>query len=314
MDPRELVKVLTPANIVQAPLYEPRLLFDVVTFDGATQFMTGNPDVFRNTERYPMRITHVLAGMLLAFPDNQSPIGGDERMVQRYGLRLRGHDTYYMNPAYPALSLWNNVVNAASDIVTQSTSTWELEKPVILGRRDTMEVDVQLLVQPKNVDGSNGSDVVSVTFECIGVVSTEPKKLTGQISIGDLLAHTIPTDFFRNDGLEPLAILKVVINDAPPLTQPNPTGNIRNVRLRIRVNGNGTNQWWNRGPVNVSPVNDRAPEPLWGLTAGRAIVHQVPGGGWLWESGEGISIELQSFVPTRAESVIIGMAGYIEIT
>jgi hypothetical protein len=313
MDANEIVKALTPENICRGVLYEPRILFDVVSFDGTQQFQTGNPDVFRNTERYPLRITHVLAGMLNVVADGQSPIGGDERIVQRYGLRLRGHDTYYMNPNYPLLPLWNNVISAASDIVTQATSVWELPKPLYMGRRDVMECEVQLLTQPKNVAGQNTDETVAVAFHAIGLVSKEPKILTGQLVISDTLAHTIPTDFYRNDGLEPLLITKVVVNDAPNVSQTNPVGNIRNVRLRIRLNGNGTNQWWTRGPVVGSP-NDRCPEPVWGITVGRSVVHEVPGGGWLWGSGEGISIELQSAQSTRVDQVIIAMAGYIEIT
>ena len=312
MEPSQLVKPLVPSNICEAFRYEPRLLFDILVFDGATQVVTGNPDVFRNTERYPLRITKILAGMLFnsgVQSPAQTPIGGDERMVQRYGLRVRGHDTYYINPEYPLLPLWHNVVNASSAITAQGLSTWELERPILLGRRDTIEVEVQLLTTPAS------NERVSVQFHCVGLVSREPKILTGFIDMTNANgtnAATIPTDFYRNDGLEPLEVRKVVWDDAAPINTANPTGNIRNVRGRIRVNGNGTNQWWTRGPT-TAPTNDRAPNPLWGSTVGRSIVHKIPGDGWLWGSGEGVSIDVQSYVSTRTESVIIGMAGYIEI-
>jgi hypothetical protein len=309
MEPRQLVKPLVPQNICESFRCEPRILFDILAFDGVTQVVTGNPDIFRNTERYPLRLTHILAGMLFnSGVQSQSPIGGDERMIQRYGLRVRGHDTYYINPEYPLFPLWHNVINASAAITAQGLSTWKLPKYVILGRRDTIEVEVNLIATPASAER------VSVQFHCVGVISREPKILTGFIDLTTTVSATIPTDFYRNDGLEPLEIHKVVFNDAAPINTANPTGNIRNVRARIRVAGNGTNSWWTRGPVNTPPINERAPAPLWGATVGRCVTHKIPGDGWLWGSGEGVSIDVQSYVPTRTESVIVSMVGYIEIT
>lgn len=311
MDLRENIKVLTPKNICSGILYEPRLLFDVCTFDGTQQLNFGNPDVFRNTERYPFHITHILAAMMNQDEDEASPPLGDERMVQRYGLTIIGHDTYYINPGtpdLPLLPLWHNVVSAASDIITLSQTTWDFMYPVEMGRRDTFQVEVQLIVPPET-----GDERVSVTFHGFGMLSKEPKILSGYIDLSSDSPGTIDTDFFRNDGLEPLMITKVTVNDQPPLANSNPTGNVRNVRMRIRQNGNGTQQWWSRGPIITAP-NDRAPEPLWGITTGRAIIHKIPGGGWRWASGEGVNIKVQSYSPTRAETVLIAMAGYVEVT
>jgi len=309
MDPRQIVKVLTPKNVCQAFRYEPRLLWDTFIFDGATQIIVNNPDVFFNTERYPLRLTHILAGMLYnSGGQSQNPVGGDERMIQRYGMRVYGHDTYYINPAWPLLPLWHNVPNATGAVTAQSLSAWHLKHPVILGRRDTIEVEVQLIVAPAS------NERVSVQFHCVGVVSREPKILTGFADLNTVNPVTIPMDYYRNDGLEPLEIHKVVFNDAAPINTANPTGNIRNTRARIRVNGNGTTSWWTRGPVFNPPINERAPNPLWGVSVGRSIVHKLPGDGWLFGSGEGVTVDLKSYVTTRTETVLVAMAGYIEIT
>lgn len=303
MDLKEHIEILQRKAVCNGLMYEPRILFDQFDFDGTNQIAFSHPDVFVNTERWPLHITHMLSSML--YHDDQ-----DERLIQRYGLRFVGHDTYYINPGapdYPLIPLYHNVVSAASDIVTMSQSTWDFMYPVEMGRRDVFQVEVQLIV------ASVTPSRIAVTFHGLGMLSRQPKLLSGYIDLTDTSPGVIDTDFYRNDGLEPLFITKVTANIQPPAGQSDPTGNIRNVRLRIKQNGNGTQQWWSRGPIITSP-NDRAPEPLWGVTTGRAVVHKIPGGGWRWASGEGVNAQVQAFNTQLAESVLVGLIGYVEVT
>ena len=56
---------------------------------------------------------------------------------------------------------------------------------------------------------------------------------------------------------------------------------------------------------------------LLGVRSGRAVVHQFPGDGLIWEPGEGIDLRIQGF-PDLEEipnvDVNIALTGYITIT
>lgn len=288
--------------------FEPRVLYDVFSFDGATETVFANPDIFRNGERYPIRITHITAQVLHVADDEQLPLGGDERMVQRYGLRIRGHGTYYQNAVHAPLPLWHNVPNAASDVATLGQSTWVLDKSFIMGNRDTFQVQVRLAV------AAAVSERVSVAFHGRGLYSKEPKTLVGTLVITAAMGTTVQTitaESYRNDGSEPLEVTQVVFHHAPNVNTANPTGNARNFRVRIKCNGNGTNAWWIAGSPTLN--NDLVPVPLLGTCTGRSIVHRLPGGGWLWYPNEGVRPEMLSYTSTRTESVVLAFIGYVMV-
>lgn len=285
---------------------EPRLFADSFAFNGTLQRIMAQPDVFRNGEKFPLRITHIILAAQYAAEDQQTPVGGDERIVQRYGLRIRAHDTYYMNAVPTELPLWVNKPVAAADVITRAQSCWHFDRPPILGNRDTMEIKVALLVDP----GAN-NERVAVAVDGVGFYSRQPKRLTGYIDISDTAEHTLDVDNFRNDGTEPMEIRSVTIHDTPPTSVSNPVGNIRNVRCRMRINGNGTNQWWNWMAVNAA--TQLVPANLWGLSTGRAIVHRLEGDGWLWYPNEGVTPEVESFQTTRTDTILVAMAGYIMV-
>jgi hypothetical protein len=285
---------------------EPRLFADTFAFDGALQRIMAQPDVFRNGEKFPLRITHLIMAAQFAAEDEQTPVGGDERIVQRYGLRIRAHDTYYMNALSTPLPLWANKPVTASDVITRAQACWRFDRSFILGNRDTIEIQVALLVAPET-----GTERVAVAFDGVGLYSRQPKRLTGYLDINDEVTHTLDADDFRNDGTEPMEIHTATIHHTPDTAQSNPVGNIRNVRTRMRVNGNGTNQWWNW--MAVSSPTQLVPANLLGLATGRAIVHRLPGDGWIWYPNEGVTPEMESFDTTRTDTILLAMAGYVMV-
>lgn len=291
-----------------ARLFEPRLFADTFVFDGATQLVMADPDVFRNGEKFPMRITHIIMAAQFEADDEQTPVGGDERVVQRYGLRIKAHDTYYQNALSVPLPLWANIPVNASDVITRAQACWKLDRPVILGNRDTFEILVALLVAPET-----GTERVAVAVDGVGMYSRQPKRLTGYVDLSDILPTPITSDSLRNDGTEPMEISTITLQHTPATAVSNPIGNIRNVRTRMRINGNGTNQWWNWTRPAPAVANQLIPANLFGLQTGRAIVHRLPGDGWLWMPNEGVTPQVESLLTSRADTILVAMSGYIMV-
>lgn len=312
MEMKEYQHRLAQRNLAEADavLFEPRVLYDVFTFDGSTEYVFANPAIFRNGERWPIRITHIMAQMLYEADDAQSPVGGDERLVQRYGMRIKAHGTYYMNSEHVPLPLWHNQPAAASDVATLSQTTWKLNQPFIMGNRDTVQVEASLIV----ATSSETTQRISVALEGVGRYTRTPKRFVATRSFTDAdgtNAVTLDIDSFRNDGTEPFEIHKITVNHVPDTGTADPTGTIRGVRIRMRNNGNGTGSWWIAGAPALA--NDRVPAPLFGTETTRAIVHRLPGKGWLWYPNEGVRPELRSFVPSREESVVIALVGHLMV-
>lgn len=289
----------------EAQLFEPRAYWDEYAFDGSTQVVQGASDAFRNGERFPIRITHLTAAMRYSTDVNQTPVGGDERLVQRYGLRVKSHGTYYQNQEHTPLPLLHNVVNGASPVSTAAQSSWKLPKPVVIGNRDALEARVELIAI-----GDETTERVTVTFNGVGLYSRLPKRLVGTLEISDTDEHVIDANQLRNDGREPIEITEVVVHHAPSVDVTNPVGLVRKVRLRIRnPGGNGTGQWWVVGPATAT--SQLVDAPLVGVTCGRAVIHKLPCDGWLLYPGEGFDTEMRSYVPTRIETVLLGALGYV---
>lgn len=312
MDQSEYVRRVAERNVAEqdATHFEPRIFYDRFVFDGATERVFSNLDVFRNAEKYPVRITHIVAAMRYDAsgdgPQSGGPVFGDERAIQRYGLRIRAHGTYYQNAQLTPLPLLANVPLATSDVVTRALSSWQLPKPIILGNRDNFQIEVALI---SAVAGEEQR--VAVTLEGVGLYSRQPKRLGSSKLIDDTDIHTLDVDDFRNDGTEPFEVTQITVHHTPSVDQANPVGNVRNVRVRMRVNGNGTGEWWVTGRTGGTAVDALADASLWGLTCGRAVVHKLPGAGWLWYPNEGVTPEVHSFDPVRADTVLVAMIGYM---
>lgn len=315
MDQQELQNILRLANknLSEGVFYEPRMYFDIVSFDGSSQREFGGPSIFRNGEKYPVRLTHLLFAM--REQDNvsqQDPVAGDERMVARYGLRIRQHDSYYMNADFPPLAIWQNVPSAPAQALSQGQSTWKFDKPFILSARDTMNVEA--LLEPLTEQGTRK---VTVAFTGYGLLSKRPYFRSASRDLAQGVPATgFSTDAYRNDGAEPIAITEMTVFCANPDASTNPAGDIRAVRLRVRQVGNGTNQWWTNGPLTPA-ANPWAPGTVWAPTTGRAVVHKLPEE-LSWNPGEGFDIELSylAYDPQapRVDQVVVAALGYIVVT
>lgn len=299
-----LVK-MAAKNVKQGVIEEPRVFFDIVQLDDSTVIVAGNPDVFVNGEQFPIRLTHMSMALV---PDFAQSVGLDERYIQRAGVRLKFHDQYYQSRDFVAAPLWLNKVVAAASAVTQGTSGWTFDRPVILSARDSLLVQVELNTAP------SVSREITVSFTGTGLLSRRPYFFSGAVNLDNANPTTIPTANFRNDGTEPVALTDMTVHCSADFDDQSGQGDIRYARISVRQVGNGTQADWFQGPTVPSPI-ERIPATLLGYTNGRALVHQFPGEGLLWEPGEGISFDMQS-VSDAASGLDVGISlcGYISIT
>lgn len=319
---------LQESNVLDGVTNEPRLYFDTIQLGLPLVEVTGHPDVFRNGEDFPVRITHILMAMdRLGSDPQQSPI--PPMFIQRVGVRLKFHDQYYMAPysAAPFLQgiapgiarqvfvtapAWSLNATSAADIVSDGASAWQFQRPFVLSVRDTLRVDVKLDAE------AEGVVPVTVSFTGIGMLSRKPYFFGGSILLHFPVRETISTDNYQNDGTEPVLITNMTVNCAGDLIGADPTGDISRVSVGVRQIGNGTNASWMRGPINDPPiVPDLVPATLLGQQSGRAIVHRLPGNGLLWAPGEGIVAQVQLLDIVNQDLAVakinIGLLGYISV-
>lgn len=305
-DLTENVIALARENISAGRIIEPRVFYDSLTMPAtAGQIVQGNPDVFRNGEQFPVRITHILAAYRPT--SNEVSSNPDERILQRANLRISQHDHFYMNRNFVPLPLWSNVVVAGPDVLQRQTATWHFMQPFIIATRDTMLVQLVL-----EFAVASGARTAGVSFMGYGLVSKQPIFVGATAELTNLVPATLPTDRFRNDGAEPWVITDMVISCSAESTASG-AGDIRQLRLQLRQVGNGTNADWCVGPIGAVPL-PQCPAFLFGKTTGRALVHRIPGDGWLWEPGEGVSVEATESVTSNECRLAIGMLGHIEVT
>lgn len=294
---------------IDAKIVEPRIFFDRVTFDGTNVIGVNGPNIFRNGFKYPLQILYVTAAMCPVPSVYFTPVLGDERMVQKYGLRIIDHGSFYMDSTYIPLPLWHNQTTAAADIISRAVSVWEFDYPFEMASRDAMEVRVSL------EEATATTRTVGCTFEGYGKISKVPYIFPGSVVIAasdGTGVVNIDSDQFRNEGLEPVVIKTMTINCGPDDASADPEGDIRLLNISVRQIGYGTNQQWVGGPV--TPLSfPRAPASLLGLSQGRCVTHRLPKQGWIWEPNEGVTIEVQQQTNTlrAGETVLIGMMGYL---
>jgi len=297
-------------NILKGIIEEPRVFFDeIVVGNYPIQTMSGS-DIFKNGERFPIRLTHMTLGPVLALDGAEEAI--PEQAIQRIGVQYRFHDQWYMNPSFPAAPNWANVPTASPPGVNETTASWRFTRPVILGTRDTFDIQVGLILPPL----PETAVPVSVSFIGLGIESKRPYFFNGQIGLFDTAMRSIPTVNFRNDGAEPVMITDMVVNTGGATGGEEfsfTVGNIRNVRVQVKQIGNGTNARWMIGPVTPGPQAVCASNL--GIMSGRCIVHEFPGNGLLWEPGEGIDIAVQALDTgdVTGLKLSVALAGYISI-
>jgi hypothetical protein len=294
---------LARRNIAAGVITEPRVYFDEVTLPASTsQIGFVDTDIFRNGEEYPVRIYAMTASISI----DSTP--ADERQIQRVGMRLIFHDSYYMQRDFVALPSWQNKCVAAAHALTYGQSSWRLHRPFVFSSRDSMDVQTQLRTAPVE------SRDVTFSMTGIGMDSMRPyfKADTLTLSVADTPTPFDPENL-RNDGAEPILITEVDVHCSANNTSSNPQGDIRVPDISIRQVGNGTQAFWMNGAPGTS---DLCPAVLLGRTTGRALVHEFPGEGLLWEPGEGLRIEFQalnSSMATGTGIVAVSLIGSIEV-
>lgn len=338
LEHRDYLVRLASKNICDGVIEEPRMFFDYISIDTTSltvplmpanvggvsvdlPVFAGHPNVFRNGERFPMRITHMTAAIRSISTTTDTPLIAED-ILDSILLQITGHDNFYMARQFSPLPLWQNVPVAAPDIVTKSSASWTFARPYILSTRDTMKVTLYL----EEALGADLYQDVNVTFHGIGMVSRRPYVLTGSVQFSgasDVGPTIVDIDRYRNDGGEPIVMTDMCINCGPlqgpsdPLYVANdPIGDIRNIRVQVRQQGNGTNVDWAAGPIGSEALAG-CPAALCGVTSGRVLVHEFPGDGLIWEPGEGISLAVQNTTITPSSDdigdVLIGLFGYIAI-
>ncbi len=295
---------LASQNLENGVIEEPRVYYDVITLNQPSQVTEGTPDVFINGEQFPVRITHLSAAIR---PDFVGDTGLDERFIQRMGLRLTFHDQFYMSRNFVAVPLWLSKCVAAADLVTQGTSTWVFDRPVILSARDSLRIEVQLEEAPTT------PRLVSVSFTGTGMLSKRPYFFSEDVELAGDGPIVLQTTQFRNDGAEPIALTDMAIHCGAEELNPVGQGDIRQLRLQVRQIGNGTQADWFQGPQTPAPLA-RMPAVLAGYSTGRAVVHRFPGKGLLWEPGEGITLDAQALdVSVQDLNLAVSLSGYIMV-
>lgn len=283
------IQLLAADTVCVGRLNEPRVYFDRITIDPAqsTSVITpGSPGVFRNSEDFPVQIRKILIGTDLGTVVDGTAVPADERLLARVGMRIRNHDHYYMSRQFVAMPLWTNALTQAPVAVAEGTSTWVFPHPVVLSARDTLRVRVAA----RSPGDSNR--YIRVAFHGVGRLTERPYFFESETLLTDFLQTTLDTVPFRNDGAEPINLTHMVCDVSSSTTSLDPTGDSRTVDLQISQVGNGTSADWFKGPT-VPVAITRCPAHMIGGTLTRAIVHDLPGSGWIWEPGEGVQVDLQ---------------------
>ncbi len=298
---------LAKRNVCDGILREPRLYFDQLAFPVGTSEVRSAPECFRNGEQFPVVITHICMQMRRNEGGAGNPAQGDERLISRYGVRFRNADSFYMSSRFVQIPLFHNVNASASPVVTQGQVTWNFPFVVPLGQRDSFVVDTQLFAAPVS------TRPVSVAFNGLGRASRRPYQLSSTINLNNAVQQQLDPSDFRNDGAEVIDITQMTAFVGANDADNDPVGNIREARFGIRQTGNGTNANWQSGPNTGSLL---APGPLWGPDVGRCVIHRLPGDGWVFDPGQGVSVDMISSDTARAveEAIDISMCGYIVVT
>jgi len=306
-----VIRTARTALVRQGVINEPRMLFDEVTVPGDMNVIGyGSPGTFVNGEPWPLRITHVVGAMRYLNADGS--VLNSDLLAQYIGLRLLFHDQYFQSSQFVALSTWGNKATANANPTDQSTAGWDFVangQPFVLSARDSLVVSLQLQVAP----GQGAAIPVTVTFMGIGMLTRRPYLLSGTRDFTSTAPFDLSTVDFRNDGLEPIAITNMQVQVAGEDVEENPQGILANLRMNVKQVGNGTNTWWFAGPT--APVNQqRVQANMVGLTTGRAIICELPGDGFIWEPGEGMTLQAQTRVTLGFDPVLcVGLAGYIMV-
>lgn len=311
--------------------HEPRGYFDILKLeyttldDQSTAALTTSchDDVFYNNEEFPVHITHAtFSGGFYTYTDDDDDIS-DPAVVQHIGVNMRFHGHYYMNPVHLPVPVWGNKPVFAYDVASICTSSWKFDEGryvdglaggcFVLSARDTLDVQISLLSRLNNVHSKPAR--ISVTLTGYGIISKRPYVFSSSVNLNQR-GQTVscPTNDFRNDGMEPVLVTDLTVIDQTAYQDSTAAtsdwNDIRRVGVNIRQIGNGTNQQWFQGPLDLPPVG-QCPASLLGMTSGRAVVHEFPSP-IIWEPGQGATITALGFGESLPEEYLcVGLFGYI---
>lgn len=299
---------LASRNLANGVIEEPRGFFDVITLGNVGQVSNGVPEVFVNGEQFPVRLLWASFALVPQWDATPVAAGVDPRLIQRVGARFRFHDTYYMTDDFAVVPLWNNRIVAASDAITQASSTIVFDRPLVLTERASLRVSVELQSTPTT------PRTVSVSFTGTGMISKTPYFFQGEYELDSTAATEIDPTSFRSDGVEPIALTTMVVTCSAEEDDATGVGDIRQLAVNVRQVGGGTNADWWRGPQVPALTLDRVPAQLLGISAGTAVLHRFPGDGVMWEPGQGITVELAAMnAATVGLDVGVHLFGYISV-
>lgn len=318
-DPTRYYQKLAERNVCDGVQYEPRLWWAELVFAaGGLPLVTADQSIFYNGDEFPTRITHITAAMRPGTPQSPEPVPlqGDERLIQRFGLRVQSHDTFYQNSLHIPMPLWHNVCTAGMAAISPGYSSVRFERPFPLGQRQSWQIDAQLETTPAE------PRTVGVTFDGKGRTSKRPYAFASVISLADTTTGSFDPMDLRSQGGEVVDIEGMSLFCSAEAGANDAAGDIRQLRVAIRQTGNGTQQQWEQGAIGpgASPL---APAVLWGIGTGRAVVHQLPFTGpdvrgWLVQPGQGFTVSMLNLDPARQaaveEAVWLGFYGYTVIT
>lgn len=307
-----VIRMASGGSLKAGVLNEPRIFYDVIPLSqDPTLIIAGSPGVFVNGEQYPIRISHLSAA--LAYLDAEGHFALDSD-IQRAAMRLLFHDTFYMNAQFVPVPLWGNLCVAPPQSIATGISHWNLVEngnPFILSARDTLVVTVQLN------DATLADYPANLVLAGIGAISKRPYLFNSEVVITGPQRTNLNSVDLRNDGIEPVVITDITVTAGPTLTSTDPTGNISALSINIVQSGNGTGNKWFIGPQTPPPPIPLMPAQLLGFSTGRAVVHQFPGDGLLWNPGDGISVEVQTRALRDRDStpvLCLALGGNIMVT
>lgn len=300
---------LAAENICNGVIEEPRVYFDAITLQANGLPSSGDPSTFINGEKFPVRITQISCALRGQLNDQDAFVLPDERLLQRVGLRLVFHDSYYQTSTFFPVVLWSDKIVSGPQALSPAYSSYQFDRPVVLSARDALEVRVAL----EAATDAGTTRKASVAFYGTGIQSKRPYFLGSSRDLSSTAPVTMSGADFRNDGAEPIALTDMVVSLSAQSNDAVGAGDVRLLRVQVRQIGNGTGSQWFIGPTTPTPIS-QCFAPLLGFQLGRALVHRIPGEGFLWEPGEGVRVECSALDSTvDGEIVIVGLGGYISL-
>jgi hypothetical protein len=299
---------LAAEDICNGVIEEPRVFYDVITLLANGLPSSGDPNTFINGEQFPIRITQASFALRGAVEDDVFVLP-DERLLQRVGIRFVFHDQYYQTSAFQPAPLWSNKVVSGPVALTPGVASYTFDRPAILSARDTLRVVVAL----EAATDANTFRRASVSFYGTGVQSKRPYFLGSARNLSTVAQQVVQGADFRNDGTEPIALTDMTVELSAQDDDPVGAGDVRLLRVQVRQLGNGIGADWFIGPQTPLPIG-QCFAGLLGFTQGRAVVHQFPGEGLLWEPGEGVRVEGSALAAeSEGLNLIVGLSGYISL-